>query len=178
MILIRSLCRLHDGLTDAGYIAGALALAAMATIYCYEVLTRYFLGVATDWANDTFSNLLIVSVFGMVPHATRAGQHISIGLLGELIPSWRKGLLVFTCILGCVVCAFAAWMSLTENIRVVEQQIVTEQNHPLPKILMSAWISFGFVGATLYFLRILIPHPAVEPKSWVAPKREAVLETD
>ena len=68
---VLTLCRLHDLLSDAGYVIGTLGLGSMAAIYCWEVLTRYFLGVATDWANDTFSNLLCVTVFSMVPHATR-----------------------------------------------------------------------------------------------------------
>ncbi|MEK9644266.1 MAG: TRAP transporter small permease [Alphaproteobacteria bacterium] len=172
MGLVRGLCRLHDGITDAGYIAGALALASMAAIYCYEVVTRYFLGVATDWANDTFANLLVITIFAMVPHATRAGQHISISLLQELVPSLRGVLTAFTGLVGIAVCLFAAWMSYGENLRHIEMQLVTEQNHPLPKIWMSAWITYGFVGAALYFLRAMIPAAAVRPISWITPRRD------
>ena len=171
MFLVRGLCRLHDGLTDAGYVAGTLALFSMAAIYCYEVLTRYFLGLATDWANDTFSNLLVITVFAMVPHATRMGQHISISLLAELVPSWRSKLALFANSLGVAVCLFAAWMSLDENLRHIQMQLVTEQNHPLPKIWMSSWITYGFVGAALYFLRATIPAAAVRPISWITPRR-------
>ena len=177
MFVVRGICRLHDALTDAGYAAGALALFSMAAICCYEVVTRYFLGIATDWANDTFSNLLVITIFAMVPHATRAGQHIAISLLWELVPSWRRGLKLITGITGLAVCIFAAWMSFGENLRHIELELVTEQNHPLPKIWMSAWISYGFIGAALYFLRGLIPAEAVKPKSWITPKRaEAVVE--
>jgi len=171
MLVVRWICRLHDVLTDAGYAVGALALFSMAAIYCYEVVTRYFLGVATDWANDTFSNLLVVTIFAMVPHATRIGQHIAISLLWELVPSWRTGLKIITGIVGVAVCLFAAWMSFGENIRHIEMQLVTEQNHPVPKIWMSGWITFGFIGAALYFLRGLIPADAVRPTSWITPKR-------
>ena len=53
---------------------GTVGLGSMAVIYCYEVLTRYFLGVATDWANDTFSNVLCVTIFrdGAARDAARA----------------------------------------------------------------------------------------------------------
>lgn len=172
MFLARGLCRLHDALTDAGYIAGALALSSMAAIYCYEVVTRYFLGMATDWANDAFSNLLVITVFAMVPHATRTGQHISISLLAELVPSLRTALRLFAAVVGVAVCAFAAWMSLEENARHIQMQLVTEQNHPIPKIWMSAWISFGFVGAALYFFRTLMPGEATRPRSWITPQRD------
>jgi len=107
----------------------------------------------------------------MVPHATRAGQHIAISLLWELVPSWRTGLKFITGIVGVAVCVFAAWMSFGENLRHIEMELVTEQNHPLPKIWMSAWVSYGFIGAALYFLRGLIPLEAVKPQSWITPKR-------
>ena len=174
MPILRGFCRLHDALTDAGYAAGALALFSMAAIYCYEVITRYFLGLATDWANDTFSNLLVITIFALVPHATRTMQHISISLIWELVPSSREALRILTGVVGIAVCLFAAWMSLGENARHIEMQLVTEQNHPLPKIWMSAWISYGFIGAALYFLRGVIPGETVKPKSWITPKAHDV----
>ena len=167
---IRGLCRLHDALTDAGYVIGAVALASMAIIYCYEVLTRYFLGVATDWANDTFSNVLCVMIFAMVPHATRQAQHIAISLVIEIVPSTETALKIFTGIFGFVMCLFAAWMSLEQNIDQIVMEIVTEQNRPIPKWWMSVFITFGFVGAAFYFLRGLFPVDAVKPTSWITPR--------
>ena len=169
MIVVRWLCRLHDALSDAGYIAGVLGLASMVVIYCYEVVTRYFLNLATDWANDAFANILCVTIFSMVPHATRRGLHISISLLVEMVPRLDRTLAVVTGILGFVVCLFLTWMSLEANIRQVVEQIVTEQNYPVPKIWMSSFITFGFAGAALYFLRSLFPVPDVQPVSWVTP---------
>lgn len=174
MFVVRGFCRLHDALTDAGYVAGALALFSMAAIYCYEVVTRYFLGVATDWANDTFSNLLVITIFSMAPHATRMGQHISISLLVELVPSLRTVLKIFTGIFGISVCLFAAWMSLDENLRHIEMEIVTEQNQPVPKIWMSFWITFGFFLTALYFARAMFTSDAVKPVSWITPGRAAL----
>jgi len=171
MSLIRGLCRLHDGITDAGYIVGTIGLASLAVIYCYEVLTRYFLGIATDWANDTFSNVLLITIFAMVPHATRKGQHISISLLVEFVPSLTTALKIFTGVFGIAVCLLAAWMSFEENLRHIDLEIVTEQNRPVPKIWMSAWLTFGFLVAAFYFLRGMFSAPAVQPVSWVTPGR-------
>lgn len=167
MFLVRWLCRLHDALTDAGYIVGTTGLFALVTIYCYEVITRYFFALATDWANDTFSNVLLVTIFAMVPHVTRAGMHIAITLLPDAVPRLERPLQFLTGLLGFLVCLFVAWMSLEENIRHVAMEIVTEQNRPMPKIYMSGFITFGFFGAALYFLRALIPARAVAPVSWV-----------
>lgn len=174
MFLVKGLCRLHDAISDFGYVVGALGLATMTTIYCYEVITRYFLGLATDWANDMFANVLLVTIFAMVPHATRMGQHIAISLLVELLPSMRTALRIFAGVFGVAVCLFAAWMGLEENIRHIELEIVTEQNRPTPKILMSVWLTFGFLFASFYFLRGLFPGEAVKPKSWITPGRAAL----
>lgn len=171
---VKGLCRLHDAIADFGYIVGALGLASMATMYCYEVITRYFLGLATDWANDMFSNVLLVSIFAMIPHASRMGQHISISLLIELVPSARATLRIFSGIFGLLVCLFAAWMSLEENIRHIELEIVTEQNRPTPKILMSVWLTFGFFFSSFYFLRAMFDSESVKPVSWITPGRAAL----
>lgn len=167
---VLTLCRLHDVLSDVGYVIGTLGLGSMAAIYCWEVLTRYFLGVATDWANDTFSNVLCVTIFAMVPHATRRGQHIAITLLSELVPRLGPPLAIFTGVFGTVMCLFAGWMSLEENIRQVVDQIVTTQNYPIPQWWMSVFITYGFVGAGLYFLRGLFKTEIVRPKTWITPR--------
>lgn len=162
--------RAHDALTDLGYVIGGASLFAMAAIYCWEVFTRYFLGIATDWANDTFANLLCVCIFAMAPHATRRGQHIAITLLAELVPKLGPSLKVFTAVLGTIMCLFAAWMSLEENIRQIVDEIVTTQNRPVPQWWMSVFITFGFFGSGLYFFRAMITAEALQPKTWITPR--------
>ena len=174
MFFIKSLCRIHDGIADVGYIVGTLGLASMATMYCYEVLTRYFLGTATDWANDMFANVLLVTIFSMIPHASRMGQHISISLLVEIMPSSRMPLRIFTGIFGVGVCLLASWMSLEQNLHQIDIQQVTEQNRPIPKILMSSWLTFGFFFSSFYFLRAMSDSETFKPVSWITPGRAAL----
>lgn len=169
---IRWLCRVHDALTDAGYIIGVIGLSSMAILYCYEVLTRYFLDVATDWANDIFSNILCITIFALAPHTTRAGLHISINLIVEINPNLRKAQNYFSGVLGFIICLLAAWMSLDENIRQVAFGVVTDQNHPIPKVWISSFITYGFFGSAFYFLRSLFTARFVRPVSWVVPNQE------
>jgi TRAP-type C4-dicarboxylate transport system permease small subunit len=173
--LLYLLCRVHDGITDAGFLIGVLGIAALVAIYCAEVVTRYFIGTALTWANDTFANLLCISIFAVVPHATRAMRHIAINLVPEFIAATRKPLEVFSMAAGAVVCLFVAWMSLDENVRQIAQQIVTEQNYPVPKIWISGFITYGFFSSGLYFLRALFRLPEVRPVSWVAPLPEDLM---
>ncbi|MFV0244718.1 MAG: TRAP transporter small permease [Qingshengfaniella sp.] len=159
--------RLHDGLTDAGFILSTLGLAAMVMIYCAEVVTRYFLGQPLDWANDTFSNLLCMTLFSMVPHATRSLAHIEINLIPEMLPAARRPLALLTNLAGCVVCAFIAWMSLSENLRQIAMGILTEQNHPVPVWWISVFITYGFASSALYFLRFLLPLAGLRSHSFL-----------
>jgi C4-dicarboxylate transporter DctQ subunit len=170
--LLYLLCRIHDGITDAGFLIGAFGIAALVTIYCAEVVTRYFIGTALTWANDTFSNLLCISLFSVMPHATRAMRHIAINLVPEFFAVTRKPLEIFSMASGAVACLFVAWMSLDENMRQIAQQIVTEQNYPVPKIWISGFITYGFLSSGLYFLRALFQLPEARPVSWVAPLPE------
>ena len=167
--VMRFACGVHDGLTDAGYIVGILALCTMVPIYCAEVVTRYFLDTTLSWANDAFSNVLCITLFSMVPHVTRMRRHISINLVSELLPCTERALHYFSAAAGFIVCLLLAWMSFGENLRQIELQIVTEQNYPVPKIWMSSFITYGFIGAAFYFLRGLSSSPNVKPVSWVAP---------
>lgn len=166
MKLLEKLCRLHDAITDSAYLLSTLGLALMVLIYCTEVVTRYFLNSPLDWANDTFANILCVTIFAMLPHATRVAAHIEISLLPELLPALRRPLAMWVAIAGAAVCGLAAWMSLHENFRQVAMGILTLQNHAIPVVWMTSFITYGFASASLYFFRNLLPEVA-RPKSWV-----------
>lgn len=169
MTIPARLGRLHDGLTDAGFLIGTLGLFLMVTIYCAEVVARYFLGRPLDWANDTFANILCVALFAMVPHATRAMAHIEINLVPEMLPATRRPLAKLGALAGTVICGFVAWMAWSENVRQYAMGILTEQNHPVPVWWMSSWITWAFAGSALYFLRALIGHASLRPVSFVRP---------
>lgn len=169
MTIPARLGRLHDGLTDAGFLIGTFGLFLMVAIYCAEVVARYFLGRPLDWANDSFANILCVSVFAMVPHATRAAAHIEINVLPELVPALRRPLAKLGALAGTVICAFVAWMAWSETLRHMAMGILTEQNHPVPVWWMSVWITWAFAGSALYFLRALTGHAALRPLSFVRP---------
>lgn len=164
---ISLLCRVHDAVTDAGFVLSTLCLVLMVAIYCAEVVLRYAVNAPLDWANDVFSNLLCVTLFAMVPHATRAMAHIEINLLPELLPKLRPALAVFANLVGALACLFAAWMSLNENLRQIGMGILTEQNNPIPVWWISSFITYGFGSSALYFLRALVPVDAVQVHSHV-----------
>ncbi|MEM6727687.1 MAG: TRAP transporter small permease [Pseudomonadota bacterium] len=167
MTWLRKLCGVHDALTDAGFVLAVLSLCLMFLTYCVEVAGRYFLGVTNAWANDMFSNFMVISIFAMVPHVTRAKQHVALVVLIEVYPVLQKPARFFTAIAGFLICALLTYMCFNENVRQVARGVMTQQNNPLPMVWWSAWLTFGFAGSSLYFLRGAFDHPALEPRSWV-----------
>ena len=167
MSLIRSICDMHDRTTDLGYLLSVLALFLMLAIYCAEVVSRYFLGATLAWSNDTFSNLMAVSIFAMLPHVTRASRHISINLIEEMVPSAGNILRILTSLVGVVVCSFLAWMALQENFRQSAMGILTSQNYPIPMVWVSGFLTFGFFSTALYYLRALFAVQETRPRTWV-----------
>lgn len=167
MKMVSIVRRVHDGSTDAGFLVSTLSLAIMVVIYCAEVVGRYFLNHPLDWSNDVFSNLLCVTLFAMVPHATRSASHIEINIVPEFLPKAGPPLKVLVNIVGFCVCMLTAWMSLGENMRQIAMGILTEQNHPVPVWWISIFITYGFASSALYFLRALIPGQALRPQSFL-----------
>lgn len=169
MRILKLLARLHDAISDVGFLLGVAALGGIVLVYSYEITVRYFLNAPTKWATETVQNLLVFVIFFMVPHVTRLGSHVAVTILPDFVPPLRKPLKYFTVATGAAMCLFAAWISLGENIRQIEFVIVTEANYPIPKWWMSIAITYGFAGAALYFLRQADWTGALRPRSWVAP---------
>lgn len=163
--LLGGLGRIHDWLTDIGYVLAALALAAMAVIYCMEVTLRYFFNSPTSWATETLSHLMLVAIFLAMPHATRAGAHVAVTLLADLKPQFARQVGIVLNLAGAVVCLFVAYLALGENIRQYTHSIETLGNVPLPKWWISSWITFGFTSTALWFARLVFT-PAPVPPRW------------
>lgn len=158
------LCRLHDGVTTVGFHLAKLCLGIIVFSYSYEVIARYLFAAPTWWANEFVSYSLSIGAFLMLPHVTRAGGHVAVTLIVDsLAPPGQRAMNRILCGLGFVVCAAAAWISLDENIRQVVKDVHIMNVRPVPKIYISAWMTYGFAGSALHFLRMAIqrsdPHP-------------------
>jgi C4-dicarboxylate transporter, DctQ subunit len=57
-------------------------------------------------------------------------------------------------------CLFAAWISADENIRQFEAREETVATIPIPRWWISSFITYGFLGAGIHFLRqVFSPAP-------------------
>lgn len=150
------LCRLHDGLTVAGFALAAALIGAIAAAYSYEVVARYFLDAPTTWAHDFASYALAAVIFLAVPAMTRRSAHVSVTYLTEgLPPAARRALARAVPALAALVCLLAAWIGAAETWRQYAQGVETISANPIPKWWVSLFIPYGLASSALYFLRHL-----------------------
>src|SRR5258708_18309208 len=131
--MMRPLFRLHGLLTDIGYLAAAFSLVGMGVLYCMEVGFRYFLNAPTRWSLEAITWLMLIGTFLAVPHAVRAGMHISVTLAADLYPRQAKHILTAVNAIGFALCAFIAWISWSENVAQDAGSLKTIGNIPIPK---------------------------------------------
>ena len=152
---MRPLLRLHGLITDIGYLAAAVGLAGMGSLYCMEVVFRYFLNSPTRWSLEVVTYLMLAVTFLAVPHAVRAGMHIAVTLVADLYPSQAARLAIVLNGIGFALCAFLAYVSLGENLAQYAGSIETIGNLVFPKWWLSVFITFGFTNSALWYLRLL-----------------------
>ena len=153
---MRPLLRLHGVVTDLGYLAAALGLAGMGALYCMEVVFRYFLNAPTRWSLELITYLMLMVTFLAIPHAARAGMHIAVTLLTDLYPRQARRLLAVMNAIGAALCAFLAYVSLTENVAQYQGSVETIGNIPIPKWWLSAFITYGFANSAVWYFRLLL----------------------
>lgn len=146
---------LHDLVSRGAFGLACTALAIIVASFAYEVVMRYAFNAPTLWASDLVSFLLLASVFFAAPWLTRDGGHIAITLLPDMLPRrganlvLRAGFLV-----SAAVCAWTGWIVAEEVAILVSRGTRTLSGVSIPKWWLVALILFGFVGSSLYFVRL------------------------
>jgi TRAP-type C4-dicarboxylate transport system permease small subunit len=93
-------------------IASALAIAAAGLVLTWEVVGRYFLGIASDWQDELSTFLLIGATFGSAAWTQARRGHVGIDALSLLLsPRADHARRVLADLLACVFCSFFAWKS-------------------------------------------------------------------
>lgn len=155
---LSSILSTHDWITRIGYWGAIVALGAIVVSYVFEVVMRYIFHSPTSWASDLVNYLLCASVFLALPEITRTRAHIAVTALSDLAPPRTAAyLFLLINIISFAACLFVAWVSGGENIRQFSRGINTLAANPVPQWWISAFITYGFLGAALYFLRAALP---------------------
>ena len=147
-----------DRLTQFAAILAAIGLALIVVSYVYEVVTRYFFNSPTAWVSDFVTYALCASVFLAFPKVTKDRGHVAVTILVDLMPRNLAGLMhTLVSVIGFLSLAFAAYISLQENIRQYTKNIETLAIIPIPQWWVSSFITFGLALSALYMLRFAAP---------------------
>jgi TRAP-type C4-dicarboxylate transport system permease small subunit len=151
---LRALARAHDGLTRLGFTLAKLCIAGIVVSYSYETIARYFFSAPTWGSNEVVGYALCIGTFLAMPEVTRRGGHIAITFVLELLgPRAGRILGIATAVTSGVVCLLVAWMSYGENVRQIANEVMLVRVEPIPKVWISAWITYGFLSSGAHFLR-------------------------
>ena len=152
--MMRMLFKAHDQLTKGSFVLGTLCLVVIVFAYSHETVARYFFSAPTSWSNEVVGYALCIGLFLVLPELTRTRGHIAITFVAEALPdSATRYLQASLNFISGVTCLAVAWFSIEENIRQISNEVMLVTTTPIPKILISVWISYGFLSAGLYFLR-------------------------
>lgn len=159
---LTKLYALQDGLTMIAAVLAAIGLSSIVIFYVYEVVTRYFFNAPTAWVSDFVSYALCACVFLALPKVTKEKGHVAVTIVVDIVPAKIAGF-IHTCIsiIGFCCLAFAAYVSLQENLRQYTRNIETLAIIPVPQWWISSFITFGLALSSLYMLRHAHPSQRV-----------------
>ena len=156
-----ALASVHDRTTRFGFVLAQVCLCLIVFSYTYETVSQYFFGAPTWWSNELVAYALCIGTFLAMPEVTRTGGHIAIGFLTESLgPRASRVAGVLIAIAGGLTCLAIAWISLRANISQVERTEMLVRVRPIPKIWISAWITWGFFSTGVHFLRNAVSPPS------------------
>lgn len=163
--VLSTLARVHDGLTRVGYHLSKICLGIIVFAYCYEVFARYFFSAPTWWSSEAVQYSLSIGCFLMMPFVTKEKGHVAVTVLLEMISAERAKIFYWLIYLvAFLACVAATWISLDENIRQIVKDVHLMKVKPIPKIYISAFITYGFASSAIYFLRMLDPRTLAREK--------------
>jgi TRAP-type C4-dicarboxylate transport system permease small subunit len=78
--------RALDGVNTVMAVFSALAIAAAGAVLTWEVIGRYFLGIASDWQDELSTFLLIGATFASAAWIQARRAHVGIDALAMVLP--------------------------------------------------------------------------------------------
>jgi TRAP-type C4-dicarboxylate transport system permease small subunit len=140
----------------------ALAIAAAGLVLTWEVIGRYFLGIASDWQDELSTFLLIGATFASAAWIQARRAHVGIDALSMVLPPTldrlRRRLADILSLLFCTYFAWKCWQLLLEAWE-EDQTTPSSWGPPL-------WIPYGCmtVGMALLSVQLLLQVLAGHPR--------------
>ena len=129
-------------------VLSALALLAAGCVLTWEVVGRYFLGIASDWQDELAAMLLIGATFASAGWTQARRGHVAIDALAQILPDGidriRRRL---ADLFACVFCGYFAYKSLQMLIEAWQEGQTTPSAWGSP-----LWIPYGCMTAGMILL--------------------------
>ena len=139
-----------DGINAIMAVGSALAILAAGCVLTWEVIGRYFLGIASDWQDELSTFLLIGATFASAAWTQARRGHVAIDALAHILPPRANAvrrLLADICAL--VFCSYFAWKSFELLAEAWEEGQTTPSSWGPP-----LWIPYGCMTAGMALLSV------------------------
>jgi TRAP-type C4-dicarboxylate transport system permease small subunit len=148
------LLKVHDRIIDGFvHIASWMTFAVTLGI-TYEIVSRYFFGRPTEWAEDFTDYTLIYMTFLAAAYLGREGGHVNLTYLLEHFHGRRlhvtQAVNNYICAL---VCAFIIWYSAVDTLDSIINGVTVNRALAIPKYYVIGVIPVGVFFLFVQFIR-------------------------
>ena len=169
--------RALDAVNRVLAVGSAIAIAAAGCVLTWEVIGRYFLGIASDWQDELTTFLLVGATFGSASWTQARRGHVGIEALAALLPPGadrvRRRL---ADLVACLFCGFFAWKSWVLLAEAWQEGQTTASSWGPPLWIPYSCMTFGMgLLALQILLQLLDGEPRGQPRGQPrgAPQGEA-----
>jgi TRAP-type C4-dicarboxylate transport system permease small subunit len=142
--------RAMDAVNAVMAVLSAIALAAAGCVLTWEVIGRYFLGIASDWQDELSTFLLVGATFASAAWTQVRRGHVAIEALAHVLPPGVNAVRrVLADVCAFVFCAFFAW-KCTELLAEAWQEGQTTPSAWGPPL----WIPYGCMSLGMALLSV------------------------
>lgn len=158
--------RALDGVNALMAVSSALAVAAAGLVLTWEVVGRYFLGIASDWQDELSTFLLIGATFASAAWTQARRGHVGIDALAHVLPpALDRARRLLADVLSLVFVAFFTWKTAERFLEAWTEGQTTPSSWGPP-----VWIPYACMtgGMALLAVQLLLQslasrHRASEP---------------
>lgn len=149
--------RAYHALMSTFGIVAALLFGGMALLVCADVLMRNMGMGSLQWSVEVTEYMIMSATFIAAPWLLYAGDHIRIDILVKAASEQnRHRLEIMTDLLGLVICAVLAWVSIGVTLDAAQQGGMVFKVLIFPEWWLNVPMVFSFCALTIEFARRLV----------------------
>jgi TRAP-type C4-dicarboxylate transport system permease small subunit len=149
-----------NGVNAGMAVLSSLAIAAAGCVLTWEVIGRYFLGIASDWQDELSTFLLIGATFASAAWTQARRGHVAIDALAEVLPGWADRLRRLVAdALSLAFCGYFAFKCFQLLMEAWDEGQTTPSSWGPP-----LWIPYGCMTAGMALLTVQLALQLLGPR--------------